>query len=225
MARLVELEAAHLLVSRAPADSAPAITRIDAARPSSPPTDGAAGHVEPRVGPKIETNPAESSEKPPASLWHRLTATRRRRVGYAAGAIAIIAILIYTAVWIFVPRPDATLTAISVETDGGVMEVLTAQGGNPEASTLRQFEAYNGVDVWSVENRGGNLCLVAWDSTRSGRFDVQCVPPGVQPAVHLGVGSEDTDGFGDWLPEGSRISLYLRDNTVDVFLYAPTAAD
>ncbi|WP_275426021.1 MULTISPECIES: hypothetical protein [Microbacterium] len=36
--------------------------------------------------------------------------------------------------------------------------------------------------------------------------------------MHLRNDPNATDGFGDWLPEGSILSFHLRDNTVDVFI-------
>jgi len=91
---------------------------------------------------------------------------------------------------------------------------MEAQGRDPDASTLRQFEAYHGVDVWTVENGVGSLCLVVWDRAGSGRLALACAPPGIEAELSLAVEPEGGDGFGDWLRAGSVVDFRLRANSV-----------
>ena len=115
------------------------------------------------------------------------------------------------------------------ETDSSLfIETLIARDEDPDISTLRQFERYHDIDVWSVqvssvENSSGNTCLIAWDR-RGGRFQYECLATGIELAVHMTVVAEADDGFGEWLADGSIISLHLRENTVDVFVHSPPAA-
>ena len=109
------------------------------------------------------------------------------------------------------------------------IESLIAPEEDPDISTLRQFERYHDIDVWSVqvssvENSLGNTCLIAWDRMGGGRFQYECLATGIELAVHMTVVAEADDGFGEWLPDGSIISLHLRENTVDVFVHSPPAA-
>jgi hypothetical protein len=57
----------------------------------------------------------------------------------------IIAILIYAAVWLLSPHPDATLHPTAGGADDSAIEELTANVGDPDISTLRHFEARHPV--------------------------------------------------------------------------------
>ena len=119
-------------------------------------------------------------------------------------------------------HPDATLQTTESDTESSMLiESLIAQGEDPDISTLRQFERYHDIDVWSVESRSGNTCLIAWDRM-GGRVQYECLPTGIEVPVHM-VAEED-DRIGEWLADGSMISVHLRENTVDVFIRSPPAA-
>jgi len=128
------------------------------------------------------------------------------------------------AAWLLLPHPDATLWPVQAGTGDHVLELMEAQGRDPDASTLRQFEAYHGVDVWTVENGVGSLCLVVWDRAGSGRLALACAPPGIEAELSLAVEPEGGDGFGDWLRTGSVVDFQLRANSVVVFVRLPPSA-
>ena len=209
LARLWELEAVHLAeVSVAPV--APGIAAP--AGPSRATTAPGAGATTPAADP---------SQSP----WLRVTATRSL-LPLIAESVVVIAILAYATTWLLAPHPDATLqlaeTEQSVSETGPsalVLEVLDNNGASVEPDTLRQFEPYRGINVFSVEH--GVLpgtCVVVSDP-HSGRFDYHCVPHGVEPILHEWVGER----FAEWLAEGSVISFHLHESTIDVYLHPPPA--
>ncbi len=135
-----------------------------------------------------------------------------------AESILVVGVLTYTATWLLVPRPDATLRVTGTEADPLVLRLLDGAGIGANGSTFRQFQPYHGIDVWYFEHSVRPWeCLVVLDSGHSGRFDSRCDPRGAELILHQWVG----DGFADWLPDGSVVSFHLRDDTVAVFLHPP----
>ncbi|WP_374976507.1 hypothetical protein ACEYYH_01340 [Microbacterium trichothecenolyticum] len=196
MARLVELEAAHRAATAARAAAPVAVaTAVTATAPGEEPTA-------------------------PSSRDGGSRGVRGRRTWAVVAVICLFAIVAAT-VWNLVLRPDATLRQIDADGGSDVIRVLSAQGRGPDASTLRQFEPYHDVGVWSVENAAGKVCFVVWDRLASGRFSIKCAPPGREVALSLTVESEGVDDFAPWLPDGSIVDFHLRDDTVDVFVRPP----
>lgn len=207
LARLWELEAVHLAeVSVAPV--APGIAApAGPSRAAGPPVASA-------------TTPAADSSQSP---WLRATATRSL-LPLVLESIVVIAILAYATTWLLAPHPDATLQLAETEqseteSSALVLNVLDTNGASVEPDTLRQFEPYRGINVFSVEHSVlPGTCVVVSDSS-SGRFDYHCVPHGVEPILHQWVG----EGFAEWLAEGSVISFHLHENAIDVYLHPPPA--
>ena len=219
MSRLIELEAAHIAAVTPVSATASADYRTaDAAQMSAPAAGNAAEGSPAQNAAPIPTASAERSGRP---VWHR--ATRMRSRGwFVVGPVVIVATLIYAAIWLLTPHPDATLHPTAADPDKSVIRELTANVGDPDISTLRHFERYREIAVWSVDNGSGDICLLAWDrGGGSSRFDFQCLPPAVELALHMPVVAEAGDGFGEWLADGSVISLHLRKGTVDVFVHPP----
>ena len=170
--------------------------------------------------------PTTSRGRSARSLRQRATATLSRE-WFVVGSIVVAAIF-GSAAWFLAPHPDGTLhpdaTLQTTESDTEAdmfIESLIAQDEDPDISTLRQFERYHDIDVWSVESRSGNTCLIVWDRM-GGRVQNECLPTGIEVPVHMV--AEADDRIGEWLADGSLISLHLRENTVDVFIRSPPAA-
>jgi hypothetical protein len=223
IARLIELETAH--VAAATLVDVPVPNRAaDAAPTSAPARDRVAASPEaPNVEPTIPTTSRAGSAR---SLWQPAILTRSLE-WIVVGSIMVAAIL-GSAAWLLAPHADATLQQTEGETDSGLIEMLLVPDEHPDISTLRQFERYHDIDVWSVqvssvENTSGNTCLIAWDR-RGGRVQYECLATGLELAVHMTVVAEADDRLGEWLADGSIISLHLRDNTVDVFVHSLPAA-
>ncbi|MFK4805367.1 hypothetical protein ACI3KX_05845 [Microbacterium sp. ZW CA_36] len=220
MSRLIELEAANIAAVTPVSVTASADHHTSGATPMFAPASGdaAEGSRPPGAEPMIPTTSGEGAGRP---ARHRATLLRSR-AWFVVGAVVIVASLIYAAIWLLTPHPDATLHPTAVEPDNSVIQELTADVGNPDISTLRHFERYREIAVWSVDNGSGDICLLAWDrGGGSGRFEFQCLPPAVELALHMPVVAEAGDSFGEWLADGSVISLHLRENTVDVVVHPP----
>lgn len=218
MARLIELEAAH--VAAATPVSTTASVDNHAAHDAPRSENAAVGPVAPKTEPVV---PTTSGERPRQKEW-RLPALTQSRAWWMVGSVVSVTVVLYAAIWILSPHPEATLQSTAAEPDIGLIQTLTANAGDPDMSTLRQFEQYRDIAVWSVENGRGDNCLLAWDR-EGGRFEYQCQPPAIELALHMRVLAEVEDGFGDWLADGSVISLHLRQDTVDVFVHPPAPAD
>jgi hypothetical protein len=219
MSRLIELEAAHVAAATPVSATASADHRTSGGAPISAAAPGNAAEGSPAQ--KAAPSPTTSGEGSGRPAWHRATLLRSR-VWFVVGAVVIVATLIYAAIWLLTPHPDATLLPTAAEPDKSVIQELTADVGDPDISTLRHYERYREIAVWSVDNGSGDICLLAWDrGGDSGRFEFQCLPPAVELALHMPVVAEGGDGFGEWLAGGSVISLHLRENTVDVFVHPP----
>lgn len=219
MARLMELEAAHvgatMPMTGAESVESEAADRSPAATPGrgDGPADPAAQAV--RVIPA-------STGSFGRSLWQRVSAATSR-AWFIVGFTAVLAILIHAAIWVSQPHPDATLQRTAGEVDNRIIPMLSGNIDVRDVSTLRQFEQYHDLNVWSVETSVGNNCLLALNDAGMGRFQFQCDPPGIELVLHMGVVAEPDDGFGEWLPAGSVISLHLRESTVEVFVHPPPA--
>jgi hypothetical protein len=219
MSRLIELEAAHVAAATPVSATGSADHRTSGAAPISAAAPGNAADGSPAQ--KAAPSPTTSGEGSGRQAWHRATLLRSR-VWFVVGAVVIVATLIYAAIWLLTPHPDATLHPTAAEPDKSVIQELTADVGDPDISTLRHYERYREIAVWSVDNGSGDICLLAWDrGGGSGRFEFQCLPRAVELALHMPVVAEAGDGFGEWLAGGSVISLHLRENTVDVFVHPP----
>ena len=211
MARLIELEAAH--VGAAPpgdptesvgSRAANSSSRAPAARESV-----AADAAGSQAKPTIPTTPSKSST---------------RRTLFLVGSTVVVAMLVFAATWLHALPPDAILRPTVGEPDDRIIQTLMSQGEVPDPSTLRQFERYHDLDVWSVENRSGDTCIIAYNRGSMGRFQFHCGPPAVELVLHMPVGPDPDDSFGDWLPSGSVVSLHLRENTVAIFVHSPPPA-
>jgi hypothetical protein len=226
MARLVELETAHVAVTSPFNVTASVENR--AAHPAS--TSAPARYTvapspsAPKREPLIPTTLRERSAR---SLWQRSTLTLSRE-WFVLGSIVVAAIL-GSAAWLLAPHaegtfhPDATLQPTESDTESSLfIGSLIAGDEDPDLSTLRQFERYHDIDVWSVQVPPVDTCLIAWDRV-GGRVQYECLPTGIEVAVHM-TGAEADDRIGEWLADGSMISLHLRENTVNVFIRAPPTA-
>jgi hypothetical protein len=221
-ARLVELEAARLFTRVAvPAIESKVAPVADAARPAAP-VGVVADHAAPPAEPLTGMLPMTSSEGDGRSLWHRATATRRRRRGFIAVAIVAVIVLIYAITWLLGPHPDATQHRIAVEIE--FADVLSTQGVSHDSSTLRQYEPYRDIKLWSVIDDRGYFCLAAWEQGLSGRFGHQCAPQGTELFVDLEAG-QGSDSFAAWLPDDSFVRFQLRGAGVDVYLPPAPEAD
>jgi len=114
------------------------------------------------------------------------------------------------------PRPVATLQRVEATADVEMLDILALEGpGEINPSSLRSYESYRGVEVWSATNSFGAPCILTVDRSGGDVPGASCVP---EPAELFA----DLMGYG--LPDGGRARLVFRGDTVDVFEYRPEAA-
>ncbi|WP_404434651.1 hypothetical protein LG299_08220 [Microbacterium lacus] len=217
-ARLIELEAAHLMIPATPPRTDPGHAPAAGAGQSAAATNVV---VLPDRAALTDELPAMTVPTMPSQRdWRSLVpnATWMRRLALVAVASTAAATAFFALTWLLGPRPDATQQPIPAETEISIVDPLINQGVNPDIPTIHQYESYRGVKLWSVTDDRGYVCLAAWEQGLSGRFAFQCAPPGIEPLVDLAAEPEIGDGFGDWLPEGSFVRFQLHGPGVDVYL-------
>lgn len=199
------------------------LTELEAARTTSPPggadteiSEAGAAAIEPVM---------ESSEGSRRSLWHRLTATRARRISFVAGALVAILALGYAVVWLVAPHPDATLRQTADEADGAVLSVLDFLEADVDPSSIRGFQPYRGLEPWFAVDSQGFQCFMLIERRGPTVDGANCVPPGVDLFAEIGTLPQLGDDFPDGLPEGSLIRFHYRGDSVDVFIYPASEAE
>lgn len=159
----------------------------------------------------VDTASAPGARGGPARRWRWIVAAA------VIGLVAVCAVAT-TVRLVAQPRPDATLQIAMSEPDE---QIITMIGGSTpwadiRESTLRGFEPYQGVEVWSAVNARDSACLVIIDRS-SGRIEgTSCVP--VEAELFT-----DLSGYG--LPDGARMRFVSRGDTLDVYTYLPEEAD
>ena len=168
---------------------------------------------------------AAPTEPPDGDRWRshrrRATETVRRRGRLVTGSVVVAVLLVYSA-WLLAPRPDATLRPTAGEASDQLIANMHALGFEGDPSSLRTFEPYLDVELWSMVDVKGLLCLMVVTGDQPDH--TQCVPPGVELSV-------DFDPWPSWggseavrLPDGSVIRFHLREDAVDVYVYPASKA-
>lgn len=237
LARLAELEAAHAAALHNVPEDLPAPVP-DAARSSDPSAVDQSRVDQPGVaalvagfapvgdGPQessvtVTGVPATTSARAMvASFRDRLIATRSRRIGLVAGAAVAVLVIAYAVVWVVVPHPDATLRPVDALPDSQVYRLLAfAEVLEMDASTLRAYETYRGVEPWSTEDAYGNPCLFVIEPSSDNLLEATCAPPGGELYADIGAWPYWGDDFGEGLPAGTVIRFHLNGDQVDAYVY------
>jgi hypothetical protein len=137
---------------------------------------------------------------------------------FALAAIALIAVVgvVATVLVTSAPRPLATLQRVVATADAEMLAILAREGPEEiDPSSLRSYESYRGVELWSARNTFGARCLLTVDRSGGDVPGASCVP---EPAELFA----DIMAYG--LPDGARARFVFRGDTIDVFEYQPEAA-
>lgn len=229
-ARLTEPEGARTADSPAGADAgtrdAPAAAG-GASIADSTRTESGAGR--PDTAGDIAT-PEGSGEDAPRSLWHRLTATRRRSALVAgalvAGALVAIPAIANTVASLVGPHPDVTLSPVADEADALERSLLAYRFGSRfESSSIRGYEPYRGFEPWYFEDKQGFQCFAIVDRSIQSVDGAGCVPPGVDLFADIDAWSDLGSAYLEGFPDGSIIRFHYRGDSVDVFVYPASGAD
>lgn len=189
LARLRELES----TDRADVNSLPVAPASENAADSEAPADAA-------------------SMEHPVPRWSRL---------YWAGAALVLAGgIVTTTLLLSAPRPDATLHPTGAAVDNLLYERVV--GGahllKIEVSTLRGYESYLGLEIWSGVNAFGSPCLVALHRASGNLSDVRCAPAPADLMMDVSSSGDGFEGFEGRDGDGI-IRFVLRDGTVDAYVY------
>jgi hypothetical protein len=163
-------------------------------------------------------------------LPSRLRALSTSHAGYfGLGAAAMAAVVLLGAVLLTwgAPRADTTLTAVDAEPEPYVFPLVDrARELLIDKSTLRTYEPYRDVELWSAESALGNRCLLALERSSDRLLAAGCVPPGADPTIEIyDVPIHARDRWHVGLPTGSVARFTLSDDVVSVWLYLGVPPD
>lgn len=188
LARLRELEAAN----RAEVNSLPVAPASESAADSETPADAA---------------PIEH----PVPKW--------RRLGWVGGALVLAGGIVTTTLMLSGPRPEATLYPTRAAVDDQVRELVE---GVPmllvEASTLRGYGSYLGLEIWSGVDRFDSPCLVAIHRASGNLSKARCAPAPADLIMDVASSGDGFEGFEGRSGDGI-IRFILRDDKVDAYVY------
>lgn len=188
LARLRELEAAN----RAEVNSLPVAPAGESAADSEAPADAA---------------PIEH----PVPKW--------RRLGWVGGALVLAGGIVTTTLMLSGPRPEATLYPTRAAVDDQVRELVE---GVPmllvEASTLRGYGSYLGLEIWSGVDRFDSPCLVAIHRASGNLSKARCAPAPADLIMDVASSGDGFEGFEGRSGDGI-IRFILRDDKVDAYVY------
>lgn len=188
LARLRELEAAN----RAEVNSLPVAPAGESAADSEAPADAAPmEHQVPR--------------------WSRL--------GWVGGTLVLAVGIVTTTLMLSGPRPEATLYPTRAAVDDQVRELVE---GVPmllvEASTLRGYGSYLGLEIWSGVDRFDSPCLVAIHRASGNLSKARCAPAPADLIMDVASSGDGFEGFEGRSGDGI-IRFILRDDKVDAYVY------
>ena len=200
LARLRELEAAH----RAEVES-----RADA------PTRESESGTDVAPSPRVK----KSSWR---SLMQHATATWWSRLAWSVGALVVAGGIVATVLIASAPRPDATLhpTAAAAEADDLVRRLVVEEAPwlEIDTSTLRPYESFLGLEVWSGMNAFNSPCLVAVHQKNDILSEWRCAPSPADLIMDVESTGDGFEGF-DGVAGDGIIRFMLRGDTVEAYVY------
>ena len=225
--RLRELEAARLVgLPRHPErgdEEADAPAASAAARdPDVGPSATQGGDVGAWARPDVSLDAATDAR--PRSLSRRTASTRAGRTTIVVGAVAAALAVGYAVDWFVGPHPDVTLRAVTDTANSSALAMIGFLEAQPDASTIRGYDSYRGIEPWFFKNEQGFQCfmLVTGPTSVDG---ANCAPPGVELFADITPWRQLVDEDTEPLPAGSIIRFHYRDDRVDVYVYPPSQSN
>jgi hypothetical protein len=153
-----------------------------------------------------------------ASMEHPVP--RWSRLYWAGAALVLAGGIVTTTLLLSAPRPDATLHPSGAAVDNRLPGLLLR--GAPllkiEASTLRGYGSYLGLEIYSGVNAFDSPCLVALHRASGNLSDVRCAPAPADLMMDVASSRDGFEGFEGRAGDGI-IRFVLRDDTVDAYVY------
>ena len=224
LARLAELEDRRVesagLTGRSDVDVDDSTNAIADAASSDAAPPSAASSTQPEPTSSI-------GRSPDSSRWQRMTSTRSGRTRLAVGAGVTAVVILWGAMWLFEPHPDATLRLTATEADSEALALMRNADAlwEIDGSTLKSYEEYRGVEPWSGVDDVGNPCLILVDRSAASVLGMACTPQEGDLMVDIGVWPSLDPDFSEGLPDGSIIRFHHGGDTVDAYLVTAPAAD
>ena len=167
-----------------------------------------------------EASPSGSAEPgggAPGGL-QRIAGTRSAFVALGVAGVAALGVVVATVVLVSGPRPVETLQLVESEADLEILAILAGeeQWAAIDPSTLRGYEPWGAIEVWSATNDFGSPCLIAFERETRDVVSTSCVPEPADLFI-------DVMGFG--LPDGGRTRFIGAGDTLAVHVYLPEGAD
>jgi hypothetical protein len=223
LARLAELEDRRLegavLTRRSDVDLDASTSAVAAAVSSDAARLSAAASTEAEAASKM-------ARSPNSSRWQRMTSTGSGRVRLAVGAGVTAVVILWGGMWLLGPHPDATLRLTATEADREAVALLMNANSlwEIDPSTLKSYEEYRGVELWSGVDDVGNPCLLLFDRSAASLLGMACAPQG-DLIVDIGVWPSLDPDFAAGLPDGSIIRFHHDGDTVDAYLITAPDTD
>lgn len=227
LARLRELEAAHLadVERRADAAASESSAGTETGKVAVPAVALAEAQGSPEPGRVIAPLSQPVKDSSLGSLLRRAMRTWWGRLVWVAGMLVVAAAIVVAALLIFTPRPDVTLRLTAVEADDQVRTLVSsaerAGGYEIDPSTLRAFGSYHGFNIWFGVNAFGSPCLAAVHRAFDYLSRARCAPFPADLIVDVSSSGEGLD-----IPTGDGIIRFIRrGDTVDAYVYLLPEAD
>lgn len=143
--------------------------------------------------------------------------TRWSLVALLVGGVIAVAAVVTTVISVSGPRPDAVLQQVTDEVDVPVIAMLAVEEPQLEivVLSLRGYEPYREMELWSGVNDYDSPCLVAVHRETQDVVAASCIPSPGELYV-------DTMRHG--IPDGARIRFTLRGDEVEARLLMPDGA-
>jgi hypothetical protein len=143
----------------------------------------------------------------PVPRWSRLV--------WVGGALVLAGGIVTTTLLLSPPSPDATLHSTR-SAAGNQFPVLLVEG--MEASTLRGYGSYLGLEIYSGVNAFDSPCLVARHRATGILSEYRCTPAPADLMMDVSSSGDGFEGFEGRAGDGI-IRFVLRDDTVDAYVY------
>lgn len=169
-----------------------------------------------RMGEVSPSRGAEPGDDAPGGL-QRFAGKRSTLLALAVAAAVAIGALVATVQLTSGPRSDATLQLVASEPDVQILAILAGeeQWAAIDPLTLRGYEPYEEVEVWSAMNGFGSPCLIAFERARNDVVSTSCVPEPAELFIDVWVPG--------W-PDSGRTRFMFDRGTRDVHVYIPDGA-
>lgn len=203
-------------------------SRADTESPERPAEVSARQETTPRVsdGPEVvasataASDPDEPAAPAPDVAGARTEWWRRRSLWIAAGAGVAVGVAVTLGVTSLGERaPDETRRQIETLPLPSI-----GYSGQFDEDSLRSYEQWNEVSLWTVERPDGATCLVVAggrEDDPAGWFgDMKCTLDGLDPQIDITVWQGMGEMLGSDLPADSAIRFVARHGVVDVWVDA-----